>query len=349
MSDKEIVFEFAKIFGLNEVQSWLFKIILDYNPESQEELLSKYNEVMIERGIQKRVYSKGSISKACKKLEEKNLVKPVRKFKNRVKYDLDEEKLELTRRLTRKLEFTRLERILKQIPSNILDSPEVQSAHDFFKKEQEMYNQGDYWAAKESLNDVKKNLSPFHESSRQRLLGWCNYYISYKKLQPPWSTKEITSFKPWGDEARDAFIEVLKIKKSSEDVNSALSGLPLVYYFLLKEPQKAFKVAEEAKRISSNKASVYNTIALLKRQENLHIEALQAFSQAFQEGERMKDYRTCGNALNNKARVLKFIFPQLYELKFENTFLKQLKNEIKIQFKKLLNSISLYTQKPLYT
>ncbi len=257
-----------------------------------------------------------------------------KKFK-KIRYDINEEQLERIRKVTKKIETTHIVQIINKIPPFNSDDTESSKAREFFKKEKELYEKGkeNYWESRKLLlTHNKKNLSLIQESYRKRLLGWSNYHIGYQKIPDP----EGRSNNPYlrGLEAREAFIEVLRLAVSREDVDSVLSGLPLVYYFLCIEPEKAFKVAEEAEKKCWNKAPLYNSIALLKREEKKHIEALQYFSYAFKEGEKLQDYRTCGNALNNKARILKYSFFQYKELGVQRELLIELKKEILSQFEK---------------
>jgi tetratricopeptide (TPR) repeat protein len=92
----------------------------------------------------------------------------------------------------------------------------------------------------------------------------------------------------------------------------------LVYYYLLKEPKKAFRIKEKAIHKVNNKAQLLNTPGLLKRDEGQIIEALNTFSEAHTEARMIRDFRTSGHALNNKARTLMLLFPKL-----------DLKNELK--------------------
>jgi tetratricopeptide (TPR) repeat protein len=175
------------------------------------------------------------------------------------------------------------------------------------------------YETKKSLDEYNKvKLIPIQESHRQRLLGWCNYYLGKKNLR---------ELKHIGNEARKAFIKVLQIGQSRIDIDSALNGLSLVYYYLLNEPKKAFRVKEKTINKVHNKAQLLNTQGLLKRDEGQIIEALNTFSDAYNEARMTKDYRTSGHALNNKARTLMLLFLKL-ELKNE------LKKEILTLFEK---------------
>lgn len=341
MSNNCSTLEIGNFFGLNDTAARLLKIITESGPLIQTELRNKYSELMQNVDEDKkqkgeRPSSKGAkstISKECKRLvNDKELFNEfeLAKKRRKIKYDLNENKLEWVRKSTRLLEFTRLQNILNNIPSDL--EPEKPEGEDFFKKEKRLYNQGKWEEARISLLKYKKeDLSLRKETLRQRLLGWCSYYLGKKKILKPGVI---------GNQARNAFIRVLQDGKIQEDIDSALNGLPLVYYFLLNQPDKAFKIMEEAEKIAHNKAQVYNTKGILKREQKLYLEAYGAFSKSFQEAKELEDYRTCGNAANNIARIsmdLLFNLSKLNldnELLFDKYLLRKFKENAESQFKK---------------
>lgn len=329
ITNGDSIVDIGRFFGLNETGAALLQIIAETGPLYQAELRKEFISLVgnsVERNQNrkgKRLLSKGAkgnISKECHKLaQEKNLFDVQAPDEKRKKYDLNEEKLEWIRSCTYKLEFTRLDHLIDSIPSDLPLTPVECDKEELFRKENRLYDEGKWQDAKKLLDNYNKNnLTPIQESHRQRLLGWCNYYLGKKHLRGP---------KHIGNEARKAFIKVLQIGKSREDIDSALNGLSLVYYYLLKEPTKAFRIKEKAIHKVNNKAQLLNTQGLLKRDEGQIIEALNTFSEAYTEARVIRDFRTSGHALNNKARTWMLLFSKL-ELKNE------LKREIITLFEK---------------
>ena len=174
-----------------------------------------------------------------------------------------------------------------------------------------LYSEGKWKEAKELLVPLSEkpdfvDLSPVEKSEFNRLLGWCRYYLGKKNIEDP---------KDSGYLAVKVWERVIELKASEEDVSSALSGLPLVYQYLLKDTQKAIESAkkrvEEAPDIKTKKVAL-NSEGCIERDSGLIAEALKTFSEALklpQEPE--KDIRTTANLLNNRAVTSMKVIPYL--------------------------------------
>lgn len=283
----------AKVLGVGENTTSILRFVSKHSPINQQGLKEEL-ETLLEKSV-----SKPGISKKCKTLVKKNLVEEIESGRSKI-YTLNETTLERLRKDTLSLEFGFIESLIANIPSDGTYEDNDQQDDDFLREEEDMYNQKKWKEAIKLLDTRygKKQLTYSQESKRQCLLGWCYYYLGLKKIEDP---------KKMGEKAKKAFIKVLRTGTSG-DINSALSGLPLVYFYLIADSKKAFKFAEKATgRVY--KGSILNTQGLLKKEEGLILESLKIFSEASRVAQDEKDFRISGNALNNKARALMTLLP----------------------------------------
>lgn len=316
----ENLYDLDKIFGLSKDIAYILRLISGLSPINQHELKDEY-----ERHFN-RTISKPGFHKKCKILLEKGLIKE-EKLSISKEYSLNESKFENFREKTLALEFLFINNLISNIP-RIQRNNEYQLDKDFLRDEEELYNSKQWAEAIDVLkNKYKgKKLNYLQESKLQRLMGWCYYYLGLKKIENP---------KEMGEKARKSFIKVLRIGYQ-KDVISALSGLPLVYFYLIKDSKKAFKTMEKAVD-KEEVGSILNTQGLLKREEGLILDALSIFSESSNIAMKENDFRTSGNALNNKARTLMKLLP-LIESK------KELKKDIRKLFNKALNDYKKYEE-----
>ena len=297
MTEQNTISHIASIFDISEKTSWVLKAASICGPINQRKLQQELNH----QGVS---ISRGWVSESCDLLVQRKLLKLFESGKNHF-YTIDEKTSELLRKYIRSLEFASIENLIDKIPSHLQSSPEIKNDDAFLKNENDLYNRGRWGAAREKLRGYeRRDLTPIQEGSRQRLLGWCCYYLGLKNKGP--SPRE-----KMGNEAREAFVKTLQVGKTQEDIDSALNGLPLVYYFLLSEPEKAVQVTRKAMQKAQSRARILNVEGIIKREEGFLGDALDRFTQAYEAAQKEKDFRTCGHSLNNKARTLLRLLPNL--------------------------------------
>ena len=303
------VIDIAKVFGIGNKTALILRIVTTNAPINQAGLRREYNKIMEDKGS----ISKQGVSKACKTLVYKRkLIEELESGRSKM-YTLNERTLEWLRRRSKSLEFAYIEHIIDNIQADLKHDSSI-FEEDFLQKENELYDLGKWGEARQLLWKYrKKDLLPLQESERQRLLGWCCYYLGKKGIE----NKEKI-----GNEARKAFIKVLQLGEIPKDVDSALNGLPLVYYYLLKEPEKAIRISEKSVEKAKNRGQTLNTQGILKKEEGFIVDAVRVFSESYKTAKDFMDYRTSGHALNNKARTLMMLLP---EMKYKGDLLKEIK------------------------
>lgn len=192
------------------------------------------------------------------------------------------------------------------------------------KEARDLYNKGEWNKAREILiqllaQNLRKrqenktiemllkllaqNLRKRQLSEINRLLGWISYYLGKKNKEDPEDA---------GRCSLEYFQKVIDLGVSSEDIDSARAGIPLVYFYLLKETDKAIETAKEAVGKANDltaRTAALDTLGCIQRDTGMTEEALKTFEEGIKLAIEIDVFRICAHILSNKAVIWEKLIP----------------------------------------
>ncbi|MFH1780536.1 MAG: hypothetical protein ABH841_00785 [Candidatus Nealsonbacteria bacterium] len=159
-----------------------------------------------------------------------------------------------------------------------------------------LYNEGKWHEAMTLLNNSNHGFGVEEMAEAYRLKGWCLYYIGIKG--PAEEKREKLEL------AREKFDGVFLLTSDEKKLISAFNGLPLVYW-ILDEQKQAWRMSDQAIEAFPDEPSVWNTRSILFRWAKDFKGSAEVCEQVYKKALLKGDYRTAGNAKQNKADALK--------------------------------------------
>jgi len=161
---------------------------------------------------------------------------------------------------------------------------------------QKLYNEGKWLESNILIADYFDGLTTTEEMAEaDRLRGWNYYYIGTKGLRDKQASLEMS---------KAAFQTALGRTVDSKKKISIMNGLPLTLW-VLGEQEDAWQVSDEAIDEFPNEPSVWNTRSILFRWAKDFKGSVEVCEQVYEKAMLKDDYRTAGNAKQNKADALK--------------------------------------------
>lgn len=162
---------------------------------------------------------------------------------------------------------------------------------------QKLYNEGKWH---EAVTLLTNNLPGFVETEdraeARRLKGWCFYYIGIKG--PAEEKRDAVNL------SRDMFNLALAETSDAKKKISILNGLPLSLW-ILEEQEEAWRMSDKAIKEFPDEPSVWNTRSILFRWAKDFKGSVEICEKVCEKALVKDDYRTAGNAKQNKADALK--------------------------------------------
>ncbi|KKS89583.1 MAG: hypothetical protein UV65_C0031G0014 [Parcubacteria group bacterium GW2011_GWF2_43_11] len=159
---------------------------------------------------------------------------------------------------------------------------------------QKLYNEGK-WPESNLLIDGLTIAEDEEMAEARRLRGWNYYYIGTKGLDDKQASL---------GRSKAAFQYALSITSDKKKKISIMNGLPLTFW-VLGEQEWAWHLSDRAIEEFPDEPSVWNTRSILFRWAKDFKGSVEVCEQVYEKAMLKDDYRTAGNAKQNKADALK--------------------------------------------